>query len=517
LQREIKLIGWEAVMEEGLKIGDQIANQDLVTNMQTDDVSKAVRVTKMFATGICFALGKHKFALANLCTLIANINVRTPSASTRRQYELLVVPLGFMNRESTLPEKMYHYISGTQGADEEYPIRMKMETAGYTLHGLKVVEYVNISDFQAGGTSNPEVKSGPLDDIVTFAVHYVERHQGVATDIQDDMRNSPCQVVNFDTDETVILPTLTKPENMQRYTRVTQDQGFGDKYIWWLRPQIAIMAESIVAVANPGPETGEIVMQWPKAAISTSQMTESLEATLRVYAGAYLKYKENVLIVNAVRPKGYIGGGGARTNIWDGEFDEEEHDLLAFATDASPNDQVNLLKSTDFQAQCEFYGIHTEWFNPGRGNKRRTPVISLGGTTFNRNGSIRTKNKGHLGVLEHPDNRKSFAFNPFNSFTSDAHPPAVYSGGCEWDAAVLRCGCKLHAEYRGIMIQTHWATNVATPPVIIVRIFVSIHTRSTDPSVMVESRSWLSQYPDANAIRLRLSGSVHNTQFANER
>jgi hypothetical protein len=416
------------------------------------------------------------------------INVRTPSASTRRRYELLVVPLGFMNRESTLPEKMYHYISGLSGAAEEYPVRMKMETKGYTLHGLTVVEYVNISDFQAGGTSNPEVKSGPLDDIVTFAVHYVERHRGAL--VADPMRNAACQVVDFDTDEVVTLPRLGDEEG--RYQTYFQD-GYGTKCLWYLRPQIAVMAESIVAVADPGPNTGEIIMQYPKAAISTSQTTESLEASLRVYAGAYLKYKENVLIVNAVRPKGYIGGGGSRTNLWRGPFDEETHDLLAFATDVSPNNTAALLTSEDFRHQCEIYGIHTEWFQNPPGTKRMIPVISLGGTTFKADGTIRTKNVGHLGILDHPDNCKCRHFWFILITRVGAHASIVYSGGFERDADVLRCGGKLHAEYRSIVMHTHWEKRIAIPPAIIVRTFVSIHTRITDPSVTLDSRSWSAQ------------------------
>ena len=54
------------------------------------------------------------------------------------------------NEDGTLQEWVKGYIRGLSA--HKLAKQMKIKTAGYMLHGMKVVEYVDISDFQADGT-----------------------------------------------------------------------------------------------------------------------------------------------------------------------------------------------------------------------------------------------------------------------------------------------------------------------------------------------------------------------------
>lgn len=58
---------------------------------------------------------------------------------------------------------------------------------------------------------------------------------------------------------------------------------FRQLYVFWTLPQFEARAESMVFVANPGPEVGEMIMQHSKLGISTNQMTETVEVSLRMH------------------------------------------------------------------------------------------------------------------------------------------------------------------------------------------------------------------------------------------
>ena len=69
-----------------------------------------------------------------------------------------------------------------------------------------------------------------------------------------------------------------------------------------------------VLVANPGSETGELLIGYPFSAVSTSQSTEQMTIKLRCYLGAGIYRPENVLILPHIAFEGLdINDAGIKT------------------------------------------------------------------------------------------------------------------------------------------------------------------------------------------------------------
>lgn len=119
-----------------------------------------------------------------------------------------------------------------------------------------------------------------MEEILTVGMHYIERRPEEIGAVH------PCVVTNFETGAWTKLPQLTGTD--------LKDSVYGKadpkKYYWWARPALTIKTENLVLVADPGPNTGEIVIQWPKLDIMTQGGPESLRGKLRVYSNSYLKY-----------------------------------------------------------------------------------------------------------------------------------------------------------------------------------------------------------------------------------
>ena len=100
-------------------------------------------------------------------------------------------------------------------------------------------------------------------------------------------------VINFNTQ------TLEQMQTMQgdKATVVSKDA------VVFRRPMRFIMSSGIL-VANPGSETGELLIGYPFSAVSTSQSTEQMTIKLRCYLGAGLYRPENVLILNNIAFEG---------------------------------------------------------------------------------------------------------------------------------------------------------------------------------------------------------------------
>jgi hypothetical protein len=68
-----------------------------------------------------------------------------------------------------------------------------------------------------------------------------------------------------------------------------------------------VMSSGILA-ANPGSQTGELLVGYPFSAVSTSQSTESMLLKLRVYLGSVLYRPENILILPHIAFEGVTSG-----------------------------------------------------------------------------------------------------------------------------------------------------------------------------------------------------------------
>jgi hypothetical protein len=74
-----------------------------------------------------------------------------------------------------------------------------------------------------------------------------------------------------------------------------------------IRKMKLVMSSGILA-ANPGSQTGELLVGYPFSAVSTSQSTESMLLKLRVYLGSVLYRPENILILPHIAFEGVTSG-----------------------------------------------------------------------------------------------------------------------------------------------------------------------------------------------------------------
>lgn len=381
LERALVSIGYEAVFREGTRLVQALMRSNALAGIKSPQ-ERAIMADQTFAEAIFGAFSKHQFAIENIMTLVAKANIYTPTGAGRSPYRLMIVPLGFREYDRTKPDTMYHYISGlTRTANQT--VKIPLNTAAYTDPGtnIRVMVHVPVSGFRQSGTANPQVECNEMQSIESFAAYYIQEGY------------NPCIVTDFKARDWATLPVI---------------RGAA-RYKWWLRPQMTCLMDSAILVTNPGPETGELVMQWPSTGISTSQTGESFRGKLRVYMAAYLKRPENVLILDCIKFAGIVAGAGSSVNEGARPYDEEMDDLLAFQTDVPPWDHAGIWQDPAFQAQCTRYGIFLEHIRPGGpgGDAQRThdtaALFYRGTTRHNDSDRLRTRNNGHLGALDHPD------------------------------------------------------------------------------------------------------------------
>jgi len=83
-------------MREGTPIAMALMVNDTTINMLSDEVEKVLYLDRIAARGTTFAISKNHFGIENLRAMIDSINLTTPSGSTRKRYEVLAIPRGFM-------------------------------------------------------------------------------------------------------------------------------------------------------------------------------------------------------------------------------------------------------------------------------------------------------------------------------------------------------------------------------------------------------------------------------------
>jgi len=106
--------------------------------------------------------------------------------------------------------------------------------------------------------------------------------------------------------------------NTRQYEKLTgvdkqngQTKLDGTNYV--IRKMKLVMSSGILA-ANPGSQTGELLVGYPFSAVSTSQSTESMLLKLRVYLGSVLYRPENILILPHIAFEGVTSGCEARVD-----------------------------------------------------------------------------------------------------------------------------------------------------------------------------------------------------------
>ena len=247
LENELTRFGYEQALQ-GLKLGDAIArSKGLLPTRNKDDYEKCRNDVHedLFA---CFQ--RYEDPLKSLIAL----------AKTATAYRNVVGKDSIMILPTSTPEML------------EYTKYMKLN---YKVSGIK-------------GTGKKALDVS-LDDVyddptigLKLMVHHPpqDHHEGQSM----PSRGASALFRKFTIKEEI---KGAKCYNMK--TRLLEDVKEEFRYT------TVVMGSAIIGV--PGANTGELLVGYPFTATSTNQRTESMTVSLRVYLGAVLKQRENVLVL----------------------------------------------------------------------------------------------------------------------------------------------------------------------------------------------------------------------------
>lgn len=170
----------------------------------------------------------------------------------------------------------------------------------------------------------------------------------------------------------------------------------------WIRPCMRAMMGSVILCANPGSATGEMLFAYPSTSLSSDKEIETLKCQLRVYMGCAVYQPENLLRLPHVSFEGLMNGHTMNPNdIFQGK---DEADGLTKLSDYMNNDGDNTIASvtTRLENECdmdtaEIDKVMGETVYEGAVWRRKR------GSTGSAEWTIYTKNTGHLGPLDDPE------------------------------------------------------------------------------------------------------------------
>lgn len=333
LENKLTSIGYSKMMTESIPLN--IALGRVMPSTDGGATYERVYIRSIFG-----AMAKHPFPVANLLSAARRANMYQPPAGDK--HSLLMVPPGMLEiAHYTRPDSMQYSVSGFKQSEQK---RMYLDMPGAFLEpqlGVKVVVCKRPPDYSHGMAHGRVLNEGHLNTIADWATVYE-------------------------------IPAAAGTE---QYGIV--DHEFGNikpvaddtKYY---RPSMRAMMGSALLVADPGPNTGEMLFAYPSTGIRTDQEKETMKCTLRVYLGAAIYREDCLLKLPHVSFEGIKSGGGG------------VNDLEEMRGTETLDRITNTIKLDDGSTAYE----GAVWIQKAGG--------SAGWELY-------TKNSGHLGVLDDPD------------------------------------------------------------------------------------------------------------------
>lgn len=119
-----------------------------------------------------------------------------------------------------------------------------------------------------------------------------------------------------------------------RDRRPVWDNAIEEVDVFLLRPHLVIMMNSAIYCAQPGADTGRMMMSYPQTGVGVDRATEELLIPMRMYMGAGVVDKEQLIILNDVQGAGFVKGHGVNLCLnaqeytpQTGDPDEEEYGI----------------------------------------------------------------------------------------------------------------------------------------------------------------------------------------------
>ena len=409
LEQALVSIGYAKAFDQGVDIVKALSRGRVPSS--ASDIQRAIETDRMYVEMFAGVISKSEFPFKNLAAAIAKAGIYTPTGKSREKPAVMLVPPGMVDLPKfTSKSEMSFNVTGLTTDDPRNKVSLPLPNVmEYPDANIRVLVHTPPPSYREGGAAYPQVESNEMSNVMTFATYYVESAPS-AGKIYKDVK--PVCVTDFDQREVKEIPKVLDAKGTSDANKDALCQGF---YLWWLRPQMSTVNNSALLCTRPGAETGELLYAYPSAHVSTSQHTGSLILTLDVYYGCAIRHPERLLVMNGIQFNGIVGGHGTKTS-GTGTYKEEEHDLLAFATQNAPWETEKLWQDDGFLRQIKKYELYNDVDYQGAGKvnlpnmerKTDTPFIFYRGAKWQKQQDgkmVQTAtNNGHLGVLDHPRN-----------------------------------------------------------------------------------------------------------------
>ena len=190
-------------------------------------------------------------------------------STTGDNMSVLLLPHGVPElHKYTSPTEMEYSITGLSKTQIE-PIKLPLDNVYKDpTTSVRIVTHIPRANLDMGA-ANPRASVGGLTDEVTIQMHYTP---------PNGTGDSKVHAINF---------------NTQTLEDINPAANVAANRIIFRKPMKFIMSSGVL-VANPGSETGELLIGYPFSAVSTSQSTEQMTIKLRCYLGAGIYRPENV-------------------------------------------------------------------------------------------------------------------------------------------------------------------------------------------------------------------------------
>jgi hypothetical protein len=138
-----------------------------------------------------------------------------------------------------------------------------------------------------------------------------------------------------------------------------------------LRPKMEAWMGSAILCTDPGAETGEMLFGFPSTGLKTDQEKETMKCMLRMYLGTAIYRKDNLLKLEHVSFEGIKSGGGGMGSL--------------VRTTLSPDSNGIIVTADGLDAYAGAVYMRAE------------------NATGTASWTLHTKNEGHLGILDDPE------------------------------------------------------------------------------------------------------------------
>ena len=250
-------IGYETLMREGIRLPDAIirSNPSYLSSSGSPNSAREA-ADRIMVHQLFGAMAKQDYPITNL---MASAKYASVYSTTGGKGSVLLLPHGCPElHKYTKPTEMEYAITGLAKTQIE-PIKMGLDNVYVDpTTSVKIVTAIPRANLDMGA-ANPRASVSGLTDEVYIQMHYNIGNKAASED--------KLHVINFNTQTLQKAKTLT-----------------ADSLIF--RKPMKFTMSSGVLVANPGSETGELLIGYPFSAVSTSQATEQMTIKLRCYLGA---------------------------------------------------------------------------------------------------------------------------------------------------------------------------------------------------------------------------------------